>query len=769
MKKNSFIIILLFLFFGMIFSFDNIGLLYKGSEGEYGKYMLNRYIVPVLEQWDLKYELTDIEKMDHFDSEFERFSGIISFYYSAKMKNPIDYLEALKNFLKADGVYFFFNSIGAFAAQENIIEQKWINGPLNLMGIQYSDNWHNLKDFDIQTLKDEFFKVDYVKPLEMQLETYNIFGKNVNNILSVKDHQREYPLIFNSQKGGGAIYNSFMINDDVVLNVERFLEPLKTRLSRESENQILIVADNNMPNEKLSELSAEISLAGLKFEQMSPEEIDRLRIKTLSKFEVVIVDTRSQFNQALEQIFLETGRTVVFFGDVEKSPWSGNVIKGKEREITSLCFYDKLSPLSNFEEGICVDWEFNINYELQLTPENSLIAWFDGENCIPAIWFKESSNGRLGFIDKKILNKQTRGFVIASIMKMQVTAIKSILNSFSLQLDDFIVPGYNMQISYDKDKKTTDIDYYYDIWWPSMKKMLADFDLHATIYPVLNYNSVDSYPFQFQDMNNDIQQRGYQILREIEENPMYEIGLHGYNHMQLTKENWIEKEPIVESLQRTLNFYSEVMGHDNILQSYVAPNNIIDDFGVEALLEAIPSISNIGTAYESNDKYSEYKLIDNDVVVIPRSTYGYYPVSKIIGNSMNRMASFGGFEHFIHADDVFAPDRNPNMYSWDKMLDDMKSFYSKIQTVFPWLTNHTASQHAELIKQYLKNEIRYAKTADEITVFLPPSTTNSVYFYLYTDKYIKNVKGGKIVWYYNLEHFYVLEMNTHQMKITFFE
>jgi hypothetical protein len=769
MKKIYAVFLLIFLLCTINFSFDKIGLLYKGSEGEYGENMLNRYIVPVLEKWGLNFELTDVEKLDDFESAFKNYSGIISFYYSSKMKNPIEYLEALKNFLKKDGVYFFFNSVGAFATEEKIIEQKWINGPLNLMGIQYSDNWQNLKDFEIKALKDDYFKKDYTQPLEMPLETYNIFGKNVEIILSVKDNKREYPLIFNSQKGGGAVYNSFMTNNEVILNVEKFLEPLKIQLSTESENQILIITDKNNQNEKLNELSAEISLAGLKFELMSPEEIDQLRIKALSKFEVILVDTHSQLNKTLEQKFLDTGRTVVYFGDVDKSPWSDSMIKGKVTEIESFCFSDELSPLSNSEEGICVSWTFSINYDVQLSSENNLIAWFDRKERIPAIWFKELSNGRLGFIDKKILNKKTRGFVISSIMRMQETAIKSILNSFSLQLDDFIVPGFNREISYDTNKKTSDIDYYYDIWWPSIKKMIQDFDLQATIYPVLNYNSVDSYPFEFQDLNNDIQQRGYKILREIEENPRYEIGLHGYNHMHLIKENWKEKKPVVESLKRTLNFYSEVMGHDIILQSYVAPNNIIDDFGVDALLEAIPSISNIGTAYESLDKYSEYKLIGNDVVIIPRSTYGYYPVSKIIGNSMNRMASFGGFEHFIHADDVFATDRNPNMYSWEKMLDDMKSFYSKIQTVFPWLQSHTAAQHAELIKKYLKNEIKYIKASDEITVFLPPSTTDSNFFYLYTDKNIKNVKGGKIVWYYNLEHFYVLEMNTHKMNITFFE
>ena len=216
MKRTLAILIVAFLIIvSLSFGFEKIGLFYKASESDYGLNMHTKYIIPVLKDFDVDYELIDVEKYMAVHGNFSEFSGIVSFYYSGVLKEAKEYLENLKNYLSDGGVYYFFNSIGALSNGTNYLEQKWINGPLNLMGVQYSNNWQTLETYEYHTLD-----MDYLieKPLvkdKMPVEIFNIFGKNTKKILSVKNEKREFPMIFLSENGGGAVFNAYINENEV--------------------------------------------------------------------------------------------------------------------------------------------------------------------------------------------------------------------------------------------------------------------------------------------------------------------------------------------------------------------------------------------------------------------------------------------------------------------------------------------------------------------------------------------------------------------------
>jgi len=205
MKKTLIVLLLSVMILSYSFGFEKVGLFYKASEGDYGLNMHTKYIMPVLKDFGVDYELINIERYMETHGDFSEFSGIVSFYdstekrafwktylenqaifhlradlcvrphkinsfdilgyysinpvfsvqpfyYSGVLKGARKYLENLKDYLSDGGIYYFFNSIGAFSNGKDYLEQKWINGPLNLMGVQYSNNWQKLVSYQYHTL-----------------------------------------------------------------------------------------------------------------------------------------------------------------------------------------------------------------------------------------------------------------------------------------------------------------------------------------------------------------------------------------------------------------------------------------------------------------------------------------------------------------------------------------------------------------------------------------------------------------------------------------
>jgi len=771
MKKTLLILILTFVItLPVSFGFEKVGLFYKASEGEYGVNMHSKYIIPVLEDFGVDYKLIDIEGYMEGHGNFSEFSGIVSFYYSGVLEEAIEYLESLKAYLSDGGIYYFFNSIGALSNGTTYLEQKWINGPLNLMGVQYSNNWQTLERYEYHTLDMDYLLEKPKIKENLPVEIFNIFGKNTQKILSVQNSKREFPMIFLSENGGGAVFNSFMNENEVNIDLHHFLHSLENPILGDSKNKVLIVrnTDSDYDRSRLEQLTNALYISRMDYNIKTTDEIQKTRFRKLSEYELFILPSVNALNSLTIDKLLNSGRSIVYLTDIINSPWGSLKKEANTFNIESLNFSKHLSPLGNDENGnIFVNWNFTMNYTLELTEGHQLLAWFGMEAKIPAIWYAEAKNGSIGYIDPKILNKLTRGLVIRSLNKMIRSAITPIINSYTFQIDDFILPGYESKVDFGESENITDNDYYYNVWWNDVKKLVEEYNLNATVYPVLNYNSAESYPFQFQDLNNDLKQRGIHLLQTIERSG-YEIGLHGYNHIHLTKENWEDPLLVIESLKRSQSFLNQVLGRELIIESYVAPNNIIDEFGVEALLKAIPTVKNIGTTFESYDAYSEYRIINEDVLIMPRSTYGYYPKSRIISNSVNSISNYGGFEHFIHPDDAFAYDRNPAGKPWKDMLSIMENFYSEIKVIYPWMKNHHAAEHSKIMIEYLTMPIRYQKHRDKISVYLNPSVTESKYFYLDTTKKLKNIIGGRLIWYYIQQDLYVIEMEDQNMDIYFF-
>ncbi|ONN27268.1 hypothetical protein XJ44_05680 [Thermosipho affectus] len=749
MKK---ILLTIFLILSILsFSQKKILLLYKGSE-EYGEYMLKDHVIPILEKNNLNFDLADIEKFNYYNISSKHYTGIISWYYSTKLNTPEVYLRQLSKFVEEGGIFFFFNNLGVST------EQREINNLLNKIGIHYMYGYKVLKNFEITYDKDFFTATPSTLP--QPVEKYKIFAKDIKIILDLKSKDTKYPLIFISPRGGCAIFNSFLNNEKVVLNIEKLIDVFLTKQVG-MKNKILIVKDtydSNFYTKIQYDLKKTLEYAKINFDITIIDDFYNKSFIDLLPYKYIIWCTNSKFiSSENTEMFLNNGGTILYITNIYNTPWKNN-IKTEEHIVKKIFFKKEIFPLKNTKNGIGIERSFEISFNVDLHNEK-ILSYLVSDKNIPVIWYKKEKNGYLGYIYPPIIIKETRGLILQCILDMQDFNIMGFLNSFIFYIDDFPIPSYEIV-----KKGINDTNFYYNIWWKDMKDFSKSYNIKYTIVTPLSYNGASNPPFDFSEFL--ISDKPSNALVEID-NSEHELGLHGYNHLSLLKRNWENEKNLQEGLKSAKKFIQLILGHPIFINSYVAPNNIIDKFGIKNLLKALPEIKTIGTTYTSNDDFSEYKIIGNFAIVIPRSTYGYYPLKKILLNSINTLANFGSFQHFIHPDDFFSNDRNPKNKTWEELLSYLSTFYYKVKITFPWLENQTASEAYPYFFDFLTQKYEYNIKKDKMEIIISPSALKPKYFLLRTKIPIRSILGGDIVAFYPENDIYILKTTSSKVVITF--
>ncbi|RDI91391.1 hypothetical protein Ob7_05621 [Thermosipho africanus Ob7] len=752
MKKV--LVIFLMIISVIIFSQKKFLLLYKGSE-QYGEYMLKNYVIPYLEKNKINYELLDVERMNFYSINSSDFSTIITWYYSNALENSVLYLRQLSIFIENGGNFFFFNNIGANA------DARELNNVFNKIGVHYKYGYKQLSNYNIEYDKN-FFKTSPSTDISRPVEEYEVFSKETKIILSFKVNDKKYPMIFLSNNGGGAIFNSFIDKEgNIILDIQKILHYL-TNKKVGRENKILVVCDKYDKEfylEKQFQLKKLLEYAKINFETDYVERFFEYSYIDLTPFRYIIWITDSKFiHTNTIKRFINNGGTLLFITDPYNTPWNKNIVLEKNN-IEKILFNKELFFLSNTDEGCEFDINFDIDFNIELDASNIVLANLVGSKPIPAIWYKKEGSGYIGYIYPPLIKKETRGLILQSILEMQDFNISGFLNSFIFYLDDFPIPSYNVT-----KRDVIDTDFYYKTWWKDIKAFAKSYNIKYTIVTPLSYNGVSNPPFEFSEYL--ITHFPKDALIEID-NSDFELGLHGYNHLSLTKENWPNPQNIIESLRAAKKFLESILGHKIFLNSYVAPNNIIDEYGVQNLIKALPEVTTIGTTYSSTDEFSEYMIYNNNVVIIPRSTYGYYPLKRILISSINTLANFGSFQHFIHPDDFFAKDRNPMQKNWEELITILDRFYYKIKSKMPWLKNYTASEAYPYFLDYLTQKYEYKISENYLEITIPNYSLMPKYFLLKTKIPVEKIIGGKIISFYLENDIYIIQMQGTRMKIFF--
>ncbi|WP_372589547.1 DUF2194 domain-containing protein [Fervidobacterium pennivorans subsp. shakshaketiis] len=734
-RKWLFTISLIFL---IIIEFSNIEgkalLLYKGSEQGYGYNILMKYFAPVLKELIESYDVIDVEGVDFPNMDLQQYNLIITCYYSPQMREAKKYLEKLTHFLINGGKILIVNNLGASidTSGSNHPGLAEINSVYNLLGISYTFSWRKAKPLYVD-INSEYVAAGSLKFENLRdVEQFKIISPYAESLIKIKTEDgNTYDMAILSNLGGLISY-SYLFDDEGKVTLNLYLIISKLLFGDSDTFRFLVVGEDNLDLRKAFDYTL------LSYDWKSAV------VPVLSIYDVVIL-VNGVFPVSDPRLleYTTNGGTMVVIG-------RGDV----QKYIPDLIVDNNVFPVPK-------DYKFPFSKSISVKmPPNGAINLVTSSSQDSLVWKINLGLGQVIFYPLDLLKKEYRGLLIQVILSQLPISIQPIVNSWSMFIDDFPLPAYNRKLDIITREfgDITDNEFYYNVWWPAMKQLSKEFGIKYTTFFVANYNASVTWPFSFQEYTNTPQQ--LLALKELL-NSNFEIGIHGYNHIPLTADRWsAEQLDLVLSIFKI--FLRNTLGESYIPYTYVAPDNIIDLFGVERLLKAFPSIRVIGTTYRGANTLSEFEILFDKVVVVPRTTYGYYPVDRLIANSVLALMSLGTYQYFLHPDDLFSKDRNPDGKTWKEMYESLRSFLSTMKQYYPFLRNHLASESGDAIYTFFKERPIIKKESGSISVLLPIGYHLPRYYYVRVSGPF-TLYGGKIVYSYG--NLVIVEQTENKMEI----
>ncbi len=690
-------------------------LLYKSSETGYGENILLKYIAPALRKVGEDYDIVNVEKtiprMDWYDI-------VVSCFYSPQMKHAKEYIRELARYVHNGGKVFIINNMGAFSDPlGNSPTLDDLNSVFNLLGAEYEYGWHKAN------LKYEYDSDYILKPppknIRRDIEKWWVFSKNVKVVLKASYNSNEVPLVFFGRNGGIAVLDHAFDEKGVpFIDLGKIVREI---IVDPSENSLIMFGKN-------TDVEMTFKNAGFEIFKVS---YDSLKDIDFNFFKLVIF-IGNNLEKRLKD-FSQMEGIVLWIGDGNETAEGTVVLKAT----------------------------LDIPYDIPLFQKK--LSYFKApENAIPII---EVNGKTVGWISKGLIyipsgmaTKATRGILMDAVLIAAKRLAVPVINGFSVFLDDFPLPAYNL-----KRKEITrefgditDADFYYKIWWDDMKKVAKDLGIRYISALVTSYNNKPDPPFDF----TEFLQTEAPVRFLEKEHKTLEIELHGYNHLPPLSKNWEEKN-LIESYKALKAFLKNVCDFKPIV--FIAPDNKVDWLGIKAAKKVFHSIKVIGTTYYGNPEttFSEFAVKD-DVIILPRTTSGYYPLNRLIYESISTVLNIGTYQYFIHPDDLFSKQRNPKGLTWDEMIQNFRNFLRVMKSTYPWLRMLGAREIAYIFTDYFKYPPKISYLEGEIRISLPEGAVLPRYFFIKSSNGVV-ITGGKVI--YDMKNFKVVEMNSYEMIV----
>ncbi|MFC0905921.1 DUF2194 domain-containing protein [Clostridium sp. MT-14] len=363
--------------------------------------------------------------------------------------------------------------------------------------------------------------------------------------------------------------------------------------------------------------------------------------------------------------------------------------------------------------GLNINEKIVSNSSLKLTLDGSTSILAVSDENIPLIWHNVFGRGNVVAFNGNVLGEKLERGLIAGLISISVpNYMYPVMGTKLAYIDDFPSPipsGYDKGIY--KEYGVTTARFYKEIWLPAIMKGAKVYNLKYTGTIIEDYNNKTVPPFISRENNNkDFVLLGNELLKSGGE-----MGIHGYNHQSLAPEGYI-KQPLgykswknISDMEASIEEavrYSKSVFSDYKLRVYVPPSNILSPQGRESIIKAMPDLKVISSLYSDDtypDSYTQEFEIKDGIYELPRTTSGYNDDDETIWNEYNSITSLGVFSHFIHPDDVLDSKRSEGR-DWKELLRDYNSLLSNINTNFKWLKPATASEGADIMKNYLDVE-----------------------------------------------------------------
>lgn len=356
---------------------------------------------------------------------------------------------------------------------------------------------------------------------------------------------------------------------------------------------------------------------------------------------------------------------------------------------------------------------------------------------VPVIFENNIGNGSVIHFNTSIeFERGDRGLLFGAILRGLEGIPYPVANVNAIFIDDFPGPLYNIESEPIKSELgLNQAQFVTDVWWPDMLDIAKEFNLKYSAYAIFNFNETKTAPFLFTewDLNKTVKGgRTYTssqwLSKQVLDNG-FELGIHGYNHESLLKEDWTKPNAIENAFKAARKKWT-VSGFGKFPTSYVAPSNYIDSVGLVHLKIAMPELKYMSTIYEGALNEGAGRDFDFDpyepsLYDFPRVTSGYVFRAKKKYIQQSLYLYTGIWTHFIHPDDIFqlpnddntsAGDyeyRNEERLGWHTssgdrkgMLEYWKEYLKELKEIHPSARYLNVSEGAAMTKDW--RESRYS-------------------------------------------------------------
>lgn len=354
----------------------------------------------------------------------------------------------------------------------------------------------------------------------------------------------------------------------------------------------------------------------------------------------------------------------------------------------------------------------------------------------PLAWRTQIGKGFVLYWNTTICSeRRMRGLIVESLESVVPISVVPTANAGVVQIDDFPAPLPAPTADLRGTSKAD--EFYSHTWWPDVHRLTNGYDIALTCFVAFDYSNL-AEEIVAPHAQSELKTAESVNTAAIKRLPPAEIGLHGYNHLALTIENWSGQVAMVKSIERAKVEWS-MAGLGPLPTSYVPPNNIYDQLGVAALVEALPGIKSISSVLNSALETATRREFgpepwNKDLFCLPRVTCGHESSPQFIFDCANQVAALGVWTHFMHPDDLTdvpgpgraqSAARNPYGRPWRGRIgkrglyDELAKMFAQVKSRFPWLVFRSTSDAAEVLKQFLDSEWKVDFDVDRVAVHGP--------------------------------------------------
>ncbi len=686
----------------------------------------------------------------------------------------------------------------------------WTNNPNNIK-IVYKDSAMVEKDEKQDVTKSLHYQ--QIIPLREDVKTY-LQLQRTDAPPQAGDGKSSVIVI--SRTGAFALETYVVRGSKVMLNTSAFI---KEALFYNDGylNVAVMIGDVDRLDRIQNNISYAFKYAKIRYDLYTKDDLKKLVANDLNEYEALIIasKTKNALPFGLIRDYVENGGKCIFLNYIEPDKDLQAFIGVTQYEKEPEYFKQGITVNpSFFMNGVSVtgdDIDCNVRKAIvdkDVKVLGTVNTLFDADKY-PVVWERAIKKGKLLYWNTSLLDesKLTRGMIVQSIYKVADVFATGMINVGLMMIDDFPAPWWNVaykpyRIKYysdmlqnEKDKfnrkkleeiveklkklpDETDTLFISDVWFKDILSWQKQFGFAYSSFLIFNYNrdtKSDEAGFSVRDFY--LSQNGLSTKMGIAalENG-FELGFHGYNHMSLTltkpKEYdsipWPDKKTMMQALTVSKNEWIALYGESALPFSYVAPHNIIDTTGLQALGEVFPSIRVVATLYvaKSGEVEQEFDWTpDNRFYQIPRITSGYYFRDFDKFALYDAFHNFGVISHFIHPDDVFDEMRSKSYEGWQWLKSNFEKEFGTLKQNYPWIRWMTVKDAFYEFVVYNSSAVNFKVISSGIEIYTPGGAGHSYYIRARIPKQHKQLINCSLVQYTPATGDIVIKTNKYKSVI----